>query len=59
MSKSSPRQNGAKDEPGPSFHEKKPKNAKDYNIGKGAKKRFNKSKKYGSSSKRKAKSDSL
>jgi hypothetical protein len=53
MSKSSPRQNGANDEPGPSFHEKKPKNAKDYNIGKGAKKRLNKSKKYGSSSKKK------
>ena len=28
MSKSSPRQNGAKDKPGPSFHEKKPKTPK-------------------------------
>jgi hypothetical protein len=53
MSKSSPRQKGIKDEPGPSFHEKKPKNAKEYNIGKGAKKRLNKTKKYGSGSKKK------
>jgi len=52
MSKSSPRQNGANDEPGSSFHEKKPKNAKDYNIGKGAKKRLNKSKKHGSGPKK-------
>ena len=44
MSKSSPRKNGVSDEPGPSHHEKKPKNAKDYNIGKGAKKRMNKAK---------------
>ena len=54
MSKSSPRKNGVSDEPGPSFHEKKAKNSKDYNLGKGAKKRMNKAKKYKSSgSKRK------
>jgi len=46
MSKSSPRSGGVSDEPGPSFHEKKPKNAKDYNLGKGAKKRMNKAKKH-------------
>jgi len=47
MSKSSPRKNGVSDEPGPSFHKKKAKNAKEYNIGKGAKKRMNKAKKHG------------
>jgi hypothetical protein len=53
MSKSSPRNNGVR-ELGPSFHEKKAKNSKDYNLGKGAKKRMNKAKKYKSSgSKRK------
>jgi hypothetical protein len=53
MSKSSPRKNGVSDEPGPSLHEKKPKNAKDYNIGKGAKKRMNKAKKYGAGGRKK------
>jgi hypothetical protein len=48
MSKSSPRKNGVSDEPGPSFHEKKPKNAKEFNFGKGEKKRMTKAKKYGS-----------
>lgn len=52
MSKSSPRKNGVSDEPGPSVHEKKPKNAKEFNFGKGEKKRMNKAKKYGSKSKK-------
>jgi|TARA_B100000497_G_C7695661_1_gene424740 hypothetical protein len=53
MSKSSPRKNGSNNEPGPSFHEKKPKNAKDYNMGKGEKKRLNKTKKHGTGGKKK------
>ena len=53
MSKSSPRKHSLSNESGPSFHEKKPKNAKDYNIGKGAKKRLNKAKKYGTRPKKK------
>jgi len=46
MSKKSPRSGGVSDEPGPSFHPKKEKNAKEYNLGKGAKKRMNKAKKH-------------
>ena len=50
MSKVSPRSGKTAaelEEPGPSRHPKKAKNAKDHNIGKGAKKRMNKAKKYG------------
>lgn len=46
MSKSSPRKKGISDEPGPSFHEKKAKNAKEYNFGKGEKKRMTKANKH-------------
>ncbi|MDB4124587.1 hypothetical protein N9579_05190 [Schleiferiaceae bacterium] len=50
MSKVSPRSGKTAaelEERGPSKHPKKPKNAKEYNLGKGAKKRMNKAKKHG------------
>jgi len=55
MSKVSPRSGktaAEREEPGPSKHPKKPKNAKGYNLGKGAKKRMTKAAKHKSGPKK-------
>jgi hypothetical protein len=55
MSKVSPRSGKTAaelEEPGPSKHPKKPKNAKEYNLGKGAKKRMTKAAKHKSGPKK-------